>query len=136
MRFGDQRNVDAIGAIEQCERLAYGTAAFEAERIEHGQLAFELRFENFARDREAVLGHREQRLRSAKPCIVQAADRSRQDRAVVIELNKRRLGVVEPAQRFERHEAGLCDDDKPLDPARRLGEAALAALPADPVADG
>ena len=54
----------------------------------------------------------------------------------MIELNERGLGVVQPAQRFERYKAGLCNHDKPLDPARRLGEAALSALPADPVADG
>ena len=32
--------------------------------------------------------------------------------------------------------AGLREDDKAFDPARRLGEAPGAALPADPVADG
>jgi hypothetical protein len=54
----------------------------------------------------------------------------------VVELYERGFGVVQPAQRFQRHEAGLREDEEPLDPARRFGEASGAALPADTVADG
>ena len=38
-------HVDTVGAIEQCEGLAHVTAG-EAERIEHGKLAFDLRFKS------------------------------------------------------------------------------------------
>ena len=44
------------------DRRAYCSAACEAERIEHGQLAFDLRFKNLARDREPVFGHRQSAL--------------------------------------------------------------------------
>ena len=80
LRFGNQHALDAIGAIEQRERLAHGIRTLQPEGIEHGQLPFELGFEQLARDRKPMLGMRKQRLRSAKACIVQAADRSRQDR--------------------------------------------------------
>ncbi len=50
-------------------------------------------------------------------------------------MDKGRLGVVQPSQSFERNEARLGDHDKPLDPVRRLGELAGAALPPNPIAD-
>lgn len=39
-------------------------------------------------------------------------------------------------QCFERHKAGLREDDEPFDPARCFGKAPRAALSTDPVADG
>lgn len=79
LRFGDQHSFDAICLIERCKRLAHVSRAVETDRIQHRQLPFELGFQELARNRKAMFGVRNQRLRAAQPRIVEAADRSRQD---------------------------------------------------------
>lgn len=45
LRLGHEYAIDAIGMIEEDERIAYSTSAWQTERIEHRQLSFDLCFE-------------------------------------------------------------------------------------------